>query len=97
VGGILLASSGDLTPPLGGFTPFSVSFTPALGDPSLGQQLRIVLRNPNPNVQIDFDEVSLGAPAAVPEPPSILLFGMSAGALLGVVWYRRGRRTKRVE
>jgi hypothetical protein len=65
---------------------FEATYTAAVGDPYLGETLRVRLIG---NTQVNFDVVSLDA-TAVPLPPGLLLLG---SGLLGLAGWRRFRKS----
>jgi hypothetical protein len=86
-GGAVLATSGAVIPPLGGFMSASVVFGADAGSPYLGEGLRIVIRNPTPNVQLDIDLVTV---SAVPEPQGLVL--LATGLTIAAAHSRRRPR-----
>jgi hypothetical protein len=97
-GGTLLATTGPITPTLGAFQLFSVSYAAAANDPNLGQGLRIQINNlvPQANAQqTDFDLVVLNGPngPAVSEPSGLGMLACTATSAAGL--WRMLRRPKR--
>jgi len=95
---VLLATSGTVSAAAGGFSYYSVTFTPLGTDPNLGDELRIVLTDVTSGAaQANFDAISLTAvpeitppaPGAVPEPGAMAMFSGIAIAGFGVVMRRR--------
>lgn len=90
-GSNLLASTTG-TGPEGSFQQFQLQFD-STGSAFVGQALRVVIGSTQP--QTSFDALALDAsaaqPTAVPEPASLVLFGIGLGAL-GV----RHQRTRRI-
>jgi hypothetical protein len=80
-GGNLLASDNNSLNPAGFFLPSKVTYTTASTDPNIGQFLQIKLISNG--IQTNFDNVSLKA-TSIPEPTTILLFGLGLIGLAGV-------------
>jgi len=90
--GDVLVETGNIT--LGQNVPLAdvalPTYTGIIGHAQLGQDLQIVLLNPNPGGtgQALFDNVRLDA-VPIPEPSSLILVGLG---MLGLVGYGRRRR-----
>jgi len=81
-GGNLLAQDNNSLEPINGFLTSTVAFTALAGDPRLGGTLEIRLFSND--VQTNFDNVRLDATArvaAVPEPATLALLGITLAAL----------------
>lgn len=87
VSGVVLASSGSVSPALGAFQAVVLTYTAQDGDAQLGQQLRVVLQRTDGH-QAQFDAVSLTA-SAVPEPTALFMLVAGALPILGCAVRRR--------
>jgi len=88
-GGVLLSGTTNFPVPADGSFVFATdAYTAGASDPHLGQALEIRLISA-PTGQTSFDNVTLDAVPAVPEPASIMMLGITAaGAGLGR-WRRK--------
>ncbi|MFT3881216.1 MAG: hypothetical protein QM703_16325 [Gemmatales bacterium] len=91
------------TIPEGEFRLSTLVFQSGAIHPQAGQLLGIRLVNLHtpgtgsaPNIEVDFDQVSLTA-VAVPEPVTWALCGMSGAAGVGIVWMRKRQATRAME
>lgn len=91
---ILAEDNNTLRPATTTFLTSTLTYTATAADPNLGRNLTIRLAAITPGLgsQVDFDNVRLSGPQAIPEPASVVMLGTGAMCLLGYGWRRSGGR-----